>query len=139
MTAAIRNAEALTRVFGYWPGFHDAEVVRLKLDRGGGREADPSLEADVYVFEMTSEVGPDGTYVLRHRTLVTLLFEGIDGLEMTGFNQQNVLMCLTIAESGTREESADLTCEVTFEGSWGLSGRFLCRRVTVVDVGQFGA
>lgn len=35
----IAGAELLTSLFGAWPSFHDAEVLRLALDRG----ADPSL------------------------------------------------------------------------------------------------
>jgi len=31
----IVNAEALIEIYGYWPSFHDAVVLRLVLDRGG--------------------------------------------------------------------------------------------------------
>ena len=44
---AITNAAALLSAFGYWPSFHDAEVHRTELDRGGEGE-DPSITLVVY-------------------------------------------------------------------------------------------
>ena len=32
---AIEYAEAITSIFGYWPSFHDAEVLTMHLDRDG--------------------------------------------------------------------------------------------------------
>ena len=31
----IVNAGTLIEIYGYWPSFHDAVVLRLVLDRGG--------------------------------------------------------------------------------------------------------
>jgi hypothetical protein len=31
----VENAAALTKIFGKWPTFHDAEVLRIVLDRAG--------------------------------------------------------------------------------------------------------
>jgi len=63
----IDNARALTDVFGRWPSFHDAEIHRIRLDRGIA--GPPSLEADVNVFEITSDVTPSGYYALKNHTL----------------------------------------------------------------------
>ena len=72
----IEGAEKLVAVFGYWPSFHDAEVLWLKMDRKPVREDifGPTLEMMVHTFEMTSEIGPDGAYVLRYHVLVYLRF-----------------------------------------------------------------
>jgi hypothetical protein len=41
----IDNHELLTRIFGKWPSFHDAEVLSLRLERSGNSHDDgPVLE-----------------------------------------------------------------------------------------------
>jgi hypothetical protein len=68
----ILNSEALTGVFGSWPSFHDAEVLRIRLNRSGPGTS-PALEADIHLFEISPEVGPDGTYRQDKHTRATLL------------------------------------------------------------------
>ncbi len=41
----IEGSERLTAIFGYWPSFHDAEVVKFDLWRG-----DVEPEAERYIF-----------------------------------------------------------------------------------------
>jgi hypothetical protein len=48
---AVEGAESLYKWFGYWPNFHDAEVMSLHLNRG----APSSLV--IHTWEMTKEVG----------------------------------------------------------------------------------
>lgn len=50
----VENAAALEAIFGRWPSFHDAEVLRVALDRSG--DDGPTLELVVHVFVMTGEV-----------------------------------------------------------------------------------
>lgn len=83
------GASKLTDVFGRWPSFHDAEVLRLRMDRAA--ERGPSLQADIHVFEMTSEVDERGYYVLRHHTEATLEFCDIRLATCKWFNIQNVI------------------------------------------------
>jgi hypothetical protein len=131
----IDGAERLTRVFGSWPSFHDAEVLWVRLDRRPFDEVDdgPGVEALIHTFEMTSEVGPGGYYVLRHHSLVLFRFHDVDELDLGGFNHQNVLFGLSIAD--VRECQIErINFEVTLESSYGLSGSFLCRRVEVKEV-----
>lgn len=130
----IQNSEALTSVFGALPSFHDAEVVRLRLDRSGISR--PELEADIHIFEMTSEVTPEGFYKLRHHTLATLLFKGIDSLAIDAFNQQNVLRELELKDISDRQLDV-LKWEVVFEPSSGLGAHFLCEAITVLRAEPF--
>ena len=67
MNPTVDGAELLTVRFGYWPSFHDAEVVRVRFERSG--EDSPFMECQIHVFEMTEEVDEEGFYVLRHHTL----------------------------------------------------------------------
>ena len=129
----IPGADDLIKVFGHWPSFHDAEVVRFLLERAEPFGAGPNVVADVHVFEMTDQVGADGAYVLRHHTLVSFRFAGADQVVLEEFNNQNVLWDLAITDIRDRQLQ-DLKYEITFASSFGMGARFLCREVTIETV-----
>jgi hypothetical protein len=130
----ITNSEALTRIFGTWPAFHDAEVLQISLDRDG--PAGPELESQIHVFEMTAEVTQEGFYELRNHTLATLAFSGVDELRIEDFNQQNVLYGLTLTDISNRQLDV-LKWEVSFSSSFGVSAQFLCKTIGVVSAEPF--
>jgi hypothetical protein len=132
----ILGAERVTSVFGHWPSFHDAEVVRLSLDRtrrGGGVAECPRVTADVYTFEMTSDVGPDGTYVLRNESLVSLEFREVVDLMIDDFNCQNALFGLRLVDVRERQLER-VRFEVHFDAAYGMGASFACYTVEVLDV-----
>jgi len=131
----IAGAEQLVAVFGYWPSFHDAEVLWLRLDRRahGDRCQGPTLEALVHAFEMTSEVGADGYYVLRHHVLVHLRFLDLVELRLDGLNHQNTLMGLTLADLRDRQMER-VRWAVHFDSAFGVDASFQCYAVEVVSV-----
>jgi Immunity protein 50 len=132
--ARILDGEALTQIFGGWPSFHDAEVLEIRLDRHG--ISGPQLEAKIYVFEMTPEVTSDGSYRLRHETAATLLFGGVDTLQLEDFNQQNVLWDLSLIDISDRQLEV-LKWEVSFQSSFGVSAQFLCETIAVLAAEPF--
>ncbi len=97
----IANSTAITSVFGRWPSFHDAEVLRLELCRQFDAPFSPALVAEVHVFSMTSQVDERGYFVCDNHSIVVLKFDGVDGLELGGFNHQNALSGLVISDVGT--------------------------------------
>lgn len=130
----VQGADKLVEVFGYWPSFHDSEVVSFKLDRTG-RSAGPgpSLDVLVHAFEMTSEVDAKGYYVQRNHVLVQLRFDEIDDLDMSGFNHQNVLMDIELVD--LRDQLLEKNrWAVSFNASFGCRAAFQCRNFTVVSV-----
>jgi hypothetical protein len=129
--AKIQNIHLLESVFGYFPSFHDAEVLRIVLDRRGEGIL-PTMEAQIYVFEMTSEV-EDGKCVLKNRSIITFQFIDIDQLALDGFNQQNVLSGLNISDISD-DQLEPLKFEVRFEGIFGIDAHFRCRDVRIVRV-----
>ena len=134
--AEIIGAERVTSVFGHWPSFHDAEVVRFSLDRTGrgtAAEECPRVTADIYAFEMTSEVGPDGTYVLRNESLVSLEFREVVDLMIEDFNCQNALFGLRVVDVGERQLER-VRFEVHFDAAYGMGASFACGAVEVLDV-----
>jgi hypothetical protein len=130
----IAGAEQLVAAFGYWPSFHDAEVLWLRLDRrshGGGYG--PTLEALVHAFEMTSAVGGDGHFVLRQHVLVHLRFHEAVELWLDGFNHQNALLGLRLTEVRDRQMER-VSWEVEFDPAHGIGASFQCHAVEVVSV-----
>lgn len=129
----ILGAERLTAVFGYWPTFHDAEVVWMRLDRGGtDLGPGPTLDALIHAFEMTKEVDAAGYYVLRNHVLVHLRFAGVSNLRLDGFNQQNAIFGLTISMAETGEVGEKY--QVGFDPSFGVGAEFHCATIAVSGV-----
>lgn len=125
----IENSEAITSLFGYWPSFHDAEVLHISINRFSEPGGGPSLSAAIHVFEMTNEVNSDGYYICHKHSVVTLLFQGLDELALDGFNHQNALSQLSIIES---EPGGSL--RVNFDSAYGLESEMTCQSVKVVSV-----
>src|SRR5215213_7267846 len=98
----IVNGHLLTYVFGRWPSFHDAEVLRLTLDRGEDYSHGPNLQALIHVYEMTSQVDERNMYVLKNHVIVTFRFFEVVEVRLEGFNQQNVLWDLSIIDISDR-------------------------------------
>jgi hypothetical protein len=130
----ITGADRVTQIFGDWPSFHDAEVLRLVLDRS---EPDgPILEIQIHAFEPTSEVAPSGYYVLKNHTLISMRFKGICLQEIKWFNHQNVLMSLDIFPINP-EDNEGLRIGVEMLSSYGMEAKFQCVGCEVTDVQPF--
>lgn len=130
----IDGAQLVVEWFGHWPTFHDAEVVRLVLDRGGvGATAGPTLTLAVYAYVAGPGVEPNGTYVLSKECLVTFEFRGIAQLELSEFNDQNALWELAIMDR-TRDQLEWVKFEVVLASSHGVGGRFSCHDAVVCSV-----
>src|SRR5258708_34764958 len=105
----IEGAKNLRDWFGYWPSFHDAEVILLHLNR-----SDASTRA-VHTWEMTKEVDEKGFYVLAKHVVVEFVMKEVVGLSLNGFNHQNVVFGLAI-------ERIDSGYRLTLEDCYGVAG-----------------
>jgi hypothetical protein len=131
----IAGSEKLTRIYGGWPSFHDAEVIELHHWRGQMKPGDwddsnimPMLTAKIHIFIESP--------TSRH-TLATLRFEDVDDYRMEGFNHQNaiLLLSITVQDRGQFESGESLPpyLVVTFQPAFGMSASFRCFRIEVVD------
>lgn len=131
----IAGSEKLTRIYGGWPSFHDAEVIELHHRRGQMKPGDwddsnvmPVLTAKIHIFieSPTSQ-----------HTLATLRFEDVDDYKMEGFNHQNAILGLsiTLQDRGTFESGESLPpyLVVEFQPAFGMGASFRCFRIEVVD------
>src|SRR5688572_9083676 len=115
----ILNIHLLTDIFGRFPSFHDAEVLKITLNRELRGSFSPSLEAVIHVFERTSEIGENNKYLLKNHSAVTFRFEQIYQLAVEDFNHQNVLQGLRITDF-SKSQPESLKFEVFFEGIFGV-------------------
>jgi hypothetical protein len=129
----IQGTHLLTDIFGRWPSFHDAEVLRITLDRGETQYFSPSLQSKIHVFEMTSQIDAQGRYVLKNHIAVTFRFSGVYELHLEDFNYQNVLQGLNIADISERHLEG-IKFEVSFDGIFGVSAKFQCDSISVESV-----
>jgi len=114
----IPGAAELHDWFGYWPTFHDAEIISLHLNRKG------CSNLHVHTWEMTKETDEKGYYVLVKHVVVEFAIEGVCALDLDGFNHQNVIFGLSI-------EKTDLGFRLTLDECYGLAGSIESQRVSI--------
>jgi hypothetical protein len=129
----VENEALLTGRFGFWPTFHDAEMVRARLERKGTDA--PFLELDIHVFRMGPEVDAKGYFVLKNHTLVTLRFCDIDLAELHSWNAQNVLLELTIrrAQVAEGDDARRRPIAVEMPSSHGCEVKLTCGSIKVIE------
>lgn len=131
----IKGSEKLTRIYGGWPSFHDAEVVELQYWRGDVKPGDwddrnifPVLTAKIHIWieSPTSQ-----------HTLATLRFEDVNDFKMEGFNHLNQIFGLSISiqDRGKFESGEKLPpyLVVEFQPGFGMGASFRCFRIEVID------
>ena len=140
----IKGSEKITGTFGYWPPFHDAEILEVRMTVADGEPWVPGSESQVmemkmHLFEMTKDVTPDGFLVLTNHTLAHLRFANVENLELSGFWHQNCIFDLefgTVAVSYPRNHPSGKPASlltVRIHASVGLTGGFHCRLAEVVS------
>jgi hypothetical protein len=91
---------------------------------------------DIHVFEATGNLTPQGFTELRHHTLVTFAFRGVDSLKIDGFEAQNVLWDLELVDLSDQEPD-DLPWQVNLPASVGFEASFRCETIDVVRAVPF--
>jgi hypothetical protein len=116
--ASIDGAQELYDWFGYWPTFHDAEVLRLELNRSG------SSLLTVRTKEVTSETGKKGYYVPAKNVTVEFMIEGVLDLDLNGFSHQNVISYIEV-------EKTTNGFLVTLSPCYGLAGTIEVSKISI--------
>jgi hypothetical protein len=114
----IAGAQELHDWFGYWPTFHDAEIVSLHLNR---RSPSSML---IHTWEMTNKVDERGFYVMEKHAVVEFIFEDISELELGGFSHQNVIFGLNL----DRKDAGFL---LRLDPCYGLAGTIEAKKVSI--------
>jgi hypothetical protein len=114
MLNKIGNIEILTNFFGYTPNFHDAEILKVTLDRNG-----PEINMDIIITEIS-----EGK---EKACIVTLKFENVYKMELQDFNIQNVIFEIKLLKLKSR-------IKTIFESSYGLSGFIISLNVIITNL-----
>jgi hypothetical protein len=93
MLREVPGASDVISWFGYWPSFHDAEVVSLFLDRNG------KSHLKIHFFNVLAELTNSGRYKTNLHAIVTFSLTNILAMELADFNQQNVLSSLVVTKT----------------------------------------
>lgn len=138
----IEGAGKLTDIFGYWPSFHDAEVIDFSLWRGDvnpekNRWVSPVLTVKIHLWEMAKDPQNDGAFQFLKHTLTLLRFHDVNHITLAGFNHQNPIFGLSFAvqQRGMLADGSPVTpyIVVEFEEAFQFSTTFKCFRAEVVS------
>jgi hypothetical protein len=129
--AEIPGGPELLAWFGRVPGFHDAEIVQLELNRRR-----PSKLA-IHFWNMLSDTDERGYFILDRHAVVTFTLVDIIDIQLDGFNHQNVLGSLHLLRGPERPDRETLYTssltdyEIVLEPCFGTDGRIRCRSLTI--------
>jgi hypothetical protein len=115
---SVKGAQQLYDWFGYWPGFHDAEIETFHLD------LDSPSSLIVHTWEMTSRVNAAGHYELTKHVWAEFILSGISDLSLSDLWSHSIILDLVIEkiESGFR---------LVISSAYGLSGTIETRELSL--------
>ena len=118
---SVPGADQVVSWFGHWPSFHDAEVIRLDLNRRGVSR----LVLHAWLMtDKTYEADGQQYFVRDKHAVVTFELKDISDLELSDFSQQNVLACLDVMGDSSG-------VHIQLYPSYGIGGRIDAGQVTV--------
>ena len=129
----IEGHERVITHLGLWPSFHDAEVFKLSLDRSEGK-SDPALDLHLRGWVMTSEITPEGHYKQHGDALFHFRFEGIDELQISGFNGQNVISSLNLELTQVANKPERNIIKVELEHCYLFEASFTAQRAQLISI-----
>lgn len=122
----LRNHSILMNAFGYWPSFHDAQVINFES------RVPSSVELILHGWEITREVDERGYFKLIKHHLIRFAFFDISEADLARFSKDNILFSLKFSHP---EEFRVLgKFSVVMESVMGLDGSFQARSGEVVEV-----
>jgi hypothetical protein len=131
----IEGVSKVIDAFGYFPSFHDGEIIELHLLRNTTPHEDwptVSLLFTLHGWEVTSEVTPEGFYRLTKHHLLKFRFDHVDSVDLRFFNHQNVISALSIERIEPPTDHALI--QIEFGSCFGLEGGFRAVTGSVEDI-----
>jgi Immunity protein 50 len=109
---------AVKEWFGYWPSFHDAEIVSLNLERNS------SSRLKVHAFHTVNETNALGHYRTTKHAVVCFMLDEIQDLNLVQFSAQNVISELVLSKNN-EGYSIQLGC------CYGLCGSLTAKSIRI--------
>ncbi len=117
--STIPGAKELKEWFGYWPSFHDAEIVSLSVHR-----SEQSVLSIYFWNTDWEQVLPDRHFFHDKHVVVHFNMKGVFDLDLNEFNHQNVI-------DGLIFEKIEGGIEILLSGCYGLCGSISCESVEI--------
>jgi hypothetical protein len=114
----IQGAAELCAWFGYWPDFHDADIITLALNRKG------VSTVQIYTWHMAGKIDDRGYLIQEKQVLVNFRMEEILSLSLSDFSDQNVIFGLSLSR-------IDEEFEIRLDPCYGISGTIAARKLSV--------
>ena len=132
----LAGSEMVVAEFGTWPSFHDAEVISFELRRlvpANPGETEVRMTVHVRCYETRGEGTSAYHLALVKNALIAFRFVGVENLEVSEFNHQNVIDDILFTEAGS-STSARLAVDV--QSNFGFGGQWHCHSAEVSSVSQ---
>lgn len=129
--SCVQNTEKVVEALGFWPSFHDAEVISISASRSGdGYPASSSarLSVNVRYYKEIGQGTVDYEKVCFQGLLIEFLFHDLHSFSVEDFNHQNVIDSI---EFSSKDEQL---IEVNVSSIFGFGGVLRCARVEVGEV-----
>jgi len=114
----VAGASELVSWFGYWPSFHDAEVLSIHLNRSG------ESAVAILTWHTTNRVDERSYFIDTKHFIVTFILEGIQAVQLADFNHQNVISGLSLEETAAG-------FRLTLHPCFGAQGAIEAEHVTI--------
>lgn len=121
----ITNHELVIQRFGYWPSFHDAEVLKVTFEANPGYRATVTFLLETHEF--INELDSRGYYKQVNNCRIELNFTGIHEMHFEDFSHQNIIFGLELKEAGEFIECA-------FDSSVGLVASIVAEESIVLSL-----
>ena len=133
----IEGSERVIAHCGLWPSFHDAEVLKLVLDRtdrARSEELFPVLDLYMHGWVMTSEISEDGFYKLKGEGKFHFRFEGITEVEIEGFNSQNVISAMNLELVSHPQDEKRKLLRIELEHCYKFAATFTAEKAKILSI-----
>ena len=130
----FKKIEKILEVLGYWPCFHNGEVISFSAERElPFRSGSTVARLAIHVCEHKPvEKGTTGHDIITTKSiLIRFLFHGACDFNLTNFNHQNVIDSIGVVPIETKDTAG---LQVEIESIWGFGGRFRCGSVEIEAV-----
>jgi hypothetical protein len=130
----ISGTDQVVESLGYWPSFHDAEVISFSAERAlpfNHNETVARLAVHVRQYKTVGAGTSNYEQVLYKSVLIKFSFKGACELDICDFNHQNVIDAINV----TSIESNDLAnLLVSILSIWGFGGTLRCQSAEVESI-----
>ena len=116
----VKNGKSLVEAMGFWPSFHDANVMEASRDGD-------SFSVTVHLFAMTDQVDSAGYYVLEKHHLVTIVMGGVASNSLPSDYSGDCLDRLSFQRIGGH-------LQVDFSSHMNQDGTVVCTEAEIVSV-----